>query len=107
MTENKLEGTWKMIDISNIYDSLSVERWQFDSDNRLKIFHDVNGVADTTPISILHYKAKSYRKLTIEPIDGGGQTEYCREWKISKLTKDVLIMTYLSGGLVQKEFVKM
>jgi hypothetical protein len=106
-TENKLEGTWKMIKIYNINDTLNIERWDFASDGKLNIFNDVNGVVASNPRFVCRYYAKSYRKLVIEPLDANAPIEYCREWKIAKLRKDILIITYESGGLVQKEFEKL
>jgi hypothetical protein len=110
-TENKLEGTWKLIRLDNIDDSINgklvVEKWQFGSDGLLKIFTDINGVADTFPNSILTYKVDSYKKLKIDRYDASSPDLYCTDWEIDKLNKDVLIMRYKSGGLVQKEFEKM
>ena len=95
-----------MIDITNISDSTRVEKWQFISDGKLKIFVYTNSPGDSLPKSVLHYTVNSYKKLTIEPSDSGAATEYCLKWDILKLKKDVMILTYENGGLVQKEFVK-
>ncbi len=106
-TENKLLGTWKMMDVTDISDSSRVERWQFVSDGKLKIYVDANGVTDSLPKSVLHYTVQSYKKLTFVPSDSLPATDYCRDWEISKLNKDVMILTYESGGVLQKEFVKL
>jgi hypothetical protein len=96
-----------MINIYNINDTLNVEKWIFSSDGKLNIYRDENGITATAPRFVFHYKVKSYRKLIIEPLDSDPPTDYCRDWKIAKLKKDILVVTYESGGMVQKEFEKM
>jgi hypothetical protein len=106
-TENKLLGTWKVIDITNINDTTRVEKWQFVADGKLKIFIDLNGHHDSLPNSVFQYTVKSYKKLIVAPSDSAAPSDYCRDWQIQKLKKDVLILNYEAGGLVEKEFVKM
>lgn len=105
--ENKLEGTWNMINIYDISDSFNVERWNFASDDKLNIFRDGNGIVSTPPRFVFRYNVKSNKKLVIEPLDSDPPTDYCREWKIEKLKKDILVISYESGGLVQKEFERL
>jgi hypothetical protein len=106
-TENKLEGTWNMIKIHDINDTLNVESWNFTSDGKLNIFRERNGVNDSIPEYVCRYYAKSYRKLVIEPLDANTSLEYCHEWKIAKLRKNVLVITYESGGVLQREFERL
>jgi hypothetical protein len=104
-TENRIIGVWKVINVADITDSVNVERWQFVSDGKLKIFLGTSTL-DTTPSALLHYNVKSYNKLIIEPADSVSPAEFCHTWQIIKLNKDILMMDYKDGGLVQKEFVK-
>jgi hypothetical protein len=106
-TENKLEGTWKMINIYNINDTLNIERWNFASDGKLNIYRDENGVPAADPRFVFRYNVKSYKKMIVEPLGSDPPTDYCREWKIAKLRKDIMIISYESGGLVQKEFERL
>ncbi len=106
-TENKLLGTWKWIDVANINDTTRVEKWQFISDGKLKIWIDANGITDSLPKYVLRYSVKSYKKMAVVPSDSTPANDYCRDWDITKLKKDVMILNYTDGGLVQKEFVKM
>ena len=106
-TENKLLGMWKWIDLTDINDSTSVEKWQFSADGKLKVFIDLNGVTDTVPNSVMQYSVQSYKKLAVSPSDSFPVNDYCREWEISKLKSDIMVLNYEEGGLVTKEFVKM
>jgi hypothetical protein len=106
-TENKLNGKWKVINIANINDTLNSETWEFVSDGKLKIWAVTNGQSDSLPQSVLKFVVKSYKKLTIQPGDSGSTSSYCHDWEILKLKKDVLILDYRSGGLSEKEFVKL
>ena len=105
-TENDVIGLWKMVNIANIHDSINVEKWQFVSDGKLKIFFGAANV-DSVPSALLHYSVKSYNKLIIEPADSVPIIEYCHTWQIIKLKKDILMIDYRDAGLVQREFVKM
>jgi hypothetical protein len=105
-TENKLLGTWKWINIANINDTASVEKWTFAVDGKLRIYLDLNGITDTVPNEILQYTVKSYKKLILAA-DSTGTSDNVREWTISKLKSDVMILNREEGGLVTKEFVKM
>lgn len=106
-TEHKLQGTWKVIDVSNIYDTTWIEKWQFSTGNKLKIYATVNGVDDLDHASNLTYKTTSYKKVLISSSDSTNYSHYCREWDILELKKDILIMSYTHGGIYQKEFEKM
>ncbi len=99
-------GLWKMVNVANITDSVNVEKWQFISDGKLKIYVGTAST-DSTPTSLLHYTIKSYNKLIIEPADSVSPSELCHTWQIVKLKKDILMIDYKDGGLIQKEFVKM
>jgi hypothetical protein len=45
--------------------------------------------------------------MAVVASDSTPANDYCRDWDITKLKKDVMILNYTDGGLVQKEFVKM
>jgi hypothetical protein len=101
--ENKLVGTWKVVNVTNINDTTFVEKWQFDSDGNLKINYYTDGGNNSVSSSSWKYSVSSYKKLILKSNDSAS---YSEDWKIAKLKKDILIMTYESGGLQQKEFVK-
>jgi hypothetical protein len=106
-TENKINGKWKVINIANVNDTLNTETWEFVSDGKLKIWTVTNGQSDSLPECVLKFVVKSYKKLIVQPGDSGATSSYCHDWEILKLKKDVLILDYRSGGLLEKEFVKL
>jgi hypothetical protein len=103
-TENKLAGTWKLINVENILDTTSVEKWQFDSDGNLQMLFYKDGGSSSFSNSAWRYTLISYKKLSIKSNDSAS---YSQDWDILKLKKDVLVMANKSGGLLQKEFVKL
>lgn len=104
-TESKIEGTWQLVDVTNIYDSIK-ENWQFGSDNRLLIIEEKNGVADPNPKTIIGYEVKSYKKVELFEIDTT-IFYYYGTWEIKKLKKDEMVIFLDNGGIQTREFIKL
>ena len=105
-TENKIVGTWQLVDVTNIYDSIK-ENWEFGSDGRLLIIEEKNGLPDAKPKSIIGYEVKSYKKVELYDIDTATVYYYYGTWEIKKLKKDEMIIFLDNGGIQTREFVKL
>ena len=105
-TENKIEGTWVTVSVTNpnVYE---YQEWAFFSNNeKLYIVQKKIGSTALVPLSSSTYKIKAglfSKTLTLsESLEVG----YNGDWKINKLKKDQLILSIYSPGQVYLEFTK-
>ncbi len=103
--ENKIEGYWKVIDVTNVNADI-IEEWNFTERYIYFLRSHVNStVTDTLGWCEFRIKANPLRKKLI--IENSTFEGYQAEWVIDKLNSKVMVLlTDDLGGVVTKEFSK-
>lgn len=108
-TEDKLLGTWKMINVVDVSDTTRVENWEFKANGELVIYYREPGLGvDTVEKYVSRFNMEGYRKFSVSGMTNEHLPQYNTTWDIIKLKKDLLMISNdAGGGLYFREFQKM
>lgn len=105
--ENKIEQTWQLLDISNIYPENVFELWEFRGGKFYAFKYTNDSIITTDSITKGWYQVKAGLSSSSVTIQGCNVARFNDKWDIKKLKKDVMIlMGTKDNQFVYKEFVK-
>jgi len=104
--ENKIEQTWKLLDISQALPENVSELWEFKG-GKFYAFHQTNDtVILTDSVDSGWYQVKGGLSSSSVSIQGCSIARFNDDWEIKKLKKDAMIlMGTKDNSFVYKEFV--
>ncbi len=107
-TQNKLESTWQLLDISMILPENTIEIWDFNGGqfHRTRITESTN-ITQIDTIDSGWYQVKGTVLSAKILLDGCGDPAYNSDWEVKELNTDILILlTRSDNNFMYKEFKK-